>query len=137
MDVGEKTFPSKSNHTAAISGSICSLRIFIPATLWHLRAVTSRHETERRRADYRSMNEVRLKYELIKLEKKILDITGDPIDYKHDSPFLDWCRDDAKVEAVEKMMLDRSYILNLLFDIHCTPAEVAYQKSINNCNMRR
>ena len=36
------------------------------------------------------------------------------------------------------MMLDRCFILNLLFDIHCTPAEVAYQKSINNCNnMRR
>lgn len=32
------------------------------------------------------MNEVQLKYELIKLEKKILDITGDPIDYKHYSP---------------------------------------------------
>ena len=87
--------------------------------------------------DYRSMNEVQLKYELIKLEKKILDIIGDPIDYKHYSPFLDWCRDDAKVEAVEEMMLDRCFILNLLFDIHCTPAEVAYQKSINNCNMRR
>lgn len=100
MDVGEKTFPSKSNHTAAISGSICSLRIFLPATLWHLRAVTSRHETEHRRApDYRSINEVQLKYELIKLEKKILDITGDPIDYKNYSSFLDWCRDDAKVEA--------------------------------------
>ena len=87
--------------------------------------------------DYRSINEVQLKYELIKLEKKILDITGDPIDYKHYSSFLDWCRDDAKVEAVEEMMLDRCFILNLLFDIHCTPAEVAYQKSINNCNMRR
>ena len=83
------------------------------------------------------MNEVQLKYELIKLEKKVLDITCDPIDYKHYGPFLDWCRDDAKVEAVEEMMLDRCFILNLLFDIHCTPAEVAYQKSINNCNMRR
>ena len=81
--------------------------------------------------DYRSMNEVQLKYELIKLEKKILDITGDPIDYKHYSPFLDWCRDDAKVEAVEEIMLDRSYILNLLFDIHCTPAEVARLEIIN------
>ena len=80
--------------------------------------------------DYRSMNEVQLKYELIKLEKKILDITGDPIDYKHYCPFLDWCKDDSKVEAVEEMMLDRCFILNLLFDIHCTPAEVAYQKSI-------
>lgn len=81
--------------------------------------------------DYRSINEVQLKYELIKLEKKILDITGDPIDYKHYSPFLDWCRDDAKVEAVEEMMLNRSYILNLLFEIHCTPAEVARLKKIN------
>ena len=77
------------------------------------------------------MNEVQLKYELIKLEKKILDITGDPIDYKHYSPFLDWCRDDAKVEAVEEMMLDRCFILNLLFDIHCTPAEVARLEKIN------
>lgn len=37
--------------------------------------------------DYRSMNEIQLKYELIQLEKKILDITGDPIDYKHYCPF--------------------------------------------------
>ena len=29
------------------------------------------------------------------------------------------------------MMLDRSYILNLLFEIHCTPAEVARLKKIN------
>ena len=56
--------------------------------------------------DYRSMNEVHLKYELIKIENHILDITGDPIDYKHHSPFLDWCRDDAKIEAVEDMMLE-------------------------------
>lgn len=28
--------------------------------------------------NYRSMNEVQFKYELIKLENKILDITGDP-----------------------------------------------------------
>ncbi len=32
--------------------------------------------------DYRSMNEVQLKYELIKLEKKILDIIGGPIQAK-------------------------------------------------------
>ena len=51
--------------------------------------------------DYRSMNEVQLKYELIKIENHILDITGDPIDYKHYSPFPDWCRDDAKVEAAQ------------------------------------
>ncbi len=56
--------------------------------------------------DYRSMNEVQLKYELIKIENHILDITGDPTDYKHYSPFLDWCQDDAKVEAVKEMMLE-------------------------------
>ena len=81
--------------------------------------------------DYRSMHEVQLNYELIKLDKKILDITGDPIDYKHYSPFLYWCRDDAKVEVVEEMMLDRCFILNLLFDIHCNPAEVARLEIIN------
>ena len=81
--------------------------------------------------DYRSMNEVQLKYELIKLEKKVLDITCDPIDYKHYGPFLDWCRDDAKVEAVEEIMLDRSFILNLLFGMHCTSAEVARLEKIN------
>lgn len=81
--------------------------------------------------DYRSMNEVQLKYELIKLEKKILGIVGDPIDYNHYGPFLDRCKDDAKVEAVEEMMLDRCFILNLLFDTHCTPAEVARLEKIN------
>jgi hypothetical protein len=35
--------------------------------------------------DYRSMNEVQLKYELTKLEKKILDITGDPITFLRSS----------------------------------------------------
>jgi hypothetical protein len=29
------------------------------------------------------------------------------------------------------MMLDRSYILNLLFDSHCTPAEAARLEKIN------
>ena len=37
--------------------------------------------------EYHSMNEVRLKYELIKLEKKILDITGDPTGDRHYCPF--------------------------------------------------
>ena len=37
---------------------------------------------------YRPMNEVQLKYELIKIENHTLDITGDPTDYKHSCPFL-------------------------------------------------
>lgn len=81
--------------------------------------------------DYRLMNEVQLKYELIQLERKILDITGDPIDYKHYGPFLGWMRDEAKVETVGDMMLDRCFILNLLIDNHCTPAEVARLEKIN------
>ena len=81
--------------------------------------------------DYRSMNEVQLKYELIQLERKILDITGDSIDYKHYGPFQDWRRDDAKVDAVEKLMRVRSNIMNLLFGIHCTSTDVASLKTIN------
>ena len=53
--------------------------IFIP----YLRGMKQNSEEP----DHRSMNEVQLKYELIQLEKKILDITGDPIDYKHYCPF--------------------------------------------------
>ena len=37
--------------------------------------------------DYRSMNEVQLKYELIKIENHILDITGDPTGDRHYCPF--------------------------------------------------
>lgn len=81
--------------------------------------------------DYRSMNEVQLKNELIKLEKEILGIVCDPIDYNHYNIFLDWRRDEAKVDAVEKLMRVRSNILNLLFDVHCTPAEVARLEKIN------
>ena len=80
--------------------------------------------------DYRSMNEVQLKYELKKLERRILKITGDPIDYKHYGPFLNWRRDDA-AETVEELMLERSYILHLLFEKHCTPAEVSRLEKIN------
>lgn len=53
--------------------------IFVP----YLRGMKQKkHESE-----YRSINEDQLKYELIKLEKKILDITGDPIDDKHSCSF--------------------------------------------------
>ncbi len=71
--------------------------------------------------DYRSMNEVQLKYELIQLEKKILDITGDPLDYQHYRRFLDWSRNEMKVNEIEELMSDRCLILNLLFGCHCTP----------------
>ena len=69
------------------------------------------------------MNEVQLKFELAGLEQRILGITGDPLDYQHYRRFLDWSRNEVKVKEIEDLMLDRCYILNLLFDIHCTPAE--------------
>ena len=84
--------------------------------------------------DYRSMNEVQFKYELIKLEKKILDITDDPIDYKHYGPFLDWCRDDAKVEVVEEMMLDRKRFPSPDYDGHdfwCKAQRIRFDKAWN------
>ncbi len=77
------------------------------------------------------MNEVQLKQELIQLEKKILGITGDPLDYKHFTPFLDWSRNEAKVEEVEELMSNRCFILNILFDSYCTRGEVERLKKIN------
>ena len=47
--------------------------------------------------DYRSMDEAQIKHELIKLEKRILDITGDPLDYQHYRQFLDWSRNEMNV----------------------------------------
>ena len=82
--------------------------------------------------DYRSMNEVQLKYELIQLEKKILDITGDPLDYQHYRRFLDWSRNEMKVNEIEELMSDRCLILNLLFGCHCTPAEVERLEKVND-----
>lgn len=82
--------------------------------------------------DYRSMNEAKLKLELAGLEQRILGITGDPLDYQHYRQFLDWSRNEAKVKAVEKLMLDRCYILNLLFGCHCTPGEVDRLEKVND-----
>ena len=82
--------------------------------------------------NYRSMNEVQLKFELAGLEQRILGITGDPLDYQHYRRFLDWSRNEVKVKEIEDLMLDRCYILNPLFDIHCTPAEVVRLEKINS-----
>lgn len=74
--------------------------------------------------DYRSMDEVQLKHELAGLEQRILGITGDPLDYQHYRRFLDWSRNEMKVNEIEELMSDRCLILNLLFSCHCTPGEV-------------
>ena len=76
--------------------------------------------------DYRTLNEVQLKYELKKLEKRILRITGDPLATgKGYRKFFRWASNKNSVDRVREMMSDRSFILHLLFEKHCTPAEVA------------
>lgn len=69
--------------------------------------------------DYRSLSESQLKAELKNLETGVLEITHDPVEYKHYTPFLDLCGDEKAVEAIQEMN-DRYRILNLLFDIHCS-----------------
>lgn len=80
--------------------------------------------------DYRTLNEKQLREELIKLERKILRITGDPIGPRH-RKFFRWAGNETAVERVQEMMSTRSFILHLLFEKHCTPAEVARLEKVN------
>lgn len=84
--------------------------------------------------DYRTLNEVQLKYELKKLEKRILRITGDPLasGSKGYRKFFRWASNKNSVDRVWEMMSDRSFILHLLFEKHCTPAEVARLEKVND-----
>lgn len=79
--------------------------------------------------DYRSLTENQLKNELKKLENSILEKTGDPL--KLGRAFFDWASDDARVEKVQELMSTRSFILSLLFEKHCTPAEVTRLEKVN------
>lgn len=88
-------------------------------------------KTREQEPDYRSLSEVQLKYELIQLEKRILRITGDPLS-QHWRKFYRWASNKNAVEKVDELMLDRSYILDLLFEKHCTPSEVARLERIND-----
>lgn len=82
--------------------------------------------------DYRSMSEVQLKSELIKLEKRILRITGDPLATSRGyRKFYRWASNKNAVERVQELMSDRSYILHLLFEKHCTPSEIARLEKVN------
>lgn len=83
--------------------------------------------------DYRTLNEVQLKYELKKLEKRILRITGAPFatGSKGYRKFFRWAGNKNSVDRVQEMMSDRSFILHLLFEKHCTPAEVARLEKVN------
>ena len=90
-------------------------------------------KTREQEPDYRSLSEVQLKYELIQLEKRILRITGDPLASggKGYRRFFCWASNKNSVERVQELMSDRSYILNLLFEKHCTPSEVARLENVN------
>ena len=90
-------------------------------------------KTREQEPDYRSLSEVQLKYELIQLEKRILRITGDPLASggKGYRKFFCWASNKNSVERVQELMSDRSYILNLLFEKHCTPSEVARLENVN------
>lgn len=83
--------------------------------------------------DYRTLTEVQLKYELKKLEQRILRITGDPLATgRGHRKWYRWASNKNAVDKVGLMMADRSYILELLFEKHCTPAEVARLEKVNS-----
>ena len=83
--------------------------------------------------NYRTLNDVQLKYELKNLEKRILRITGDPLATgKGHRKFFRWASNKNSVDRVREMMSDRSFILHLLFEKHCTPAEVARLEKVND-----
>ncbi len=90
-------------------------------------------KTREQEPDYRSLSEVQLKYELIQLEKRILRITGDPLASggKGYRRFFCWASNKNSVERVQELMSDRSFILNLLFEKHCTPSEVVRLEKVN------
>ena len=82
--------------------------------------------------DYRTLNEVQLKYELKKLEKRILRITGDPLETRRGyRKFYRWASDKNAVDRVQELMSNRSYLLHLLFEKHCSPEEVARLEKVN------
>lgn len=89
-------------------------------------------KTQEQEPDYRSMSEVQLKNELLKLEKRILRITGDPLATSRKyRKFYRWASNKNAVERVQELMSDRSYILHLLFEKHCTPSEVTRLEKVN------
>ncbi|MCR5326409.1 MAG: hypothetical protein K6E37_06640 [Bacteroidales bacterium] len=86
---------------------------------------------KRQEPDYRKLTDVQLKYELKKLEAAILEQTTDPLASKVPMPFYEWSRNKTAVEELHDKMLTRSCILNILFERHCTPAEVARLEKVN------
>lgn len=74
---------------------------------------------------------------LKEIEARIMEITTDPIDKKSETQFLDWCNDRAEVRCVHLLMGERKKILDTLFKVHCTDAEIDRLKKINNMLLDR
>lgn len=88
-------------------------------------------ETNKKTKYIRSLDEAKLKAEVINIESRILAITHDSIDFHNLRRFLEWCSDKKAVEAVRDMMGYRKFILDTLFAKHCTDAEIARLEKVN------
>ena len=68
--------------------------------------------------------------ELVERERKILSITGDPLDYRNFS----WLKDENKKEEVQSLLSERYRILSEMFELHCSDSEAKRFESQNdNC----
>ena len=83
------------------------------------------------------IREDQLQEQLRKIEAQILKNTPDPIDKKNEDKFLDWCEDRPGVIFVHRLMGRRKEILDTLFKVHCTDAEIDRLKRINNMLLDR
>lgn len=65
--------------------------------------------------------------ELAERERKILSITGDPLDCRNFS----WLKDENKKEEVQSLLSERYRILSEMFELHCSDAEAKRFESQN------
>ncbi len=76
------------------------------------------------------MTAPQLQKELKRVERRILRVTGDP--FHKNWRYWRWTENGDTLEKVKMMMLDRSAILDRLFEKHCTPTEVARAEKVND-----
>ena len=77
--------------------------------------------------DYRIHETEQLRSELKALENQILTLTGDPLDYKNrrlENPDL--------LDKVRDLLIDRQFILDVLFERHCTQDDISRIEKIND-----
>ena len=65
--------------------------------------------------------------ELAERERKILSITGDPINCTNYS----WLKDENKKEEVQSLLSERYRILSEMFELHCSDSEAKRFESQN------